>query len=192
MPTENSINILAGYVAGGGTFSADAPLERNMAIIGYVIGHEITHGFDTSGYEYDKDGRYFNWWSYEDQEQFQIRADRLQKYYSGLTPIPGSVAYQGYLVVGEAIADMGGLKCVLIEAAKHPGFDYDLFFRSYAELYKEKQTYYMETVNASDVHPLNFLRVNVTLQQFDEFLNTYDIQPGDGMYLAPADRIRVW
>lgn len=192
MPTANSINILAGYVAGGYTFSKDAPLERNMAIIGYVIGHEITHGFDTTGYEYDKDGRYLNWWSYDDQEQFQIRAERLQKYYSGLTPIPGSVSYSGYLVTGEAIADMGGIKCALIEAAKHPDFDYDLFFRSYADLYAEKQTYGMELTCSNDSHPLNFLRVNVTLQQFDEFLNTYDIQPGDGMYLAPEDRIRVW
>lgn len=192
MPTENSINILAGYVAGGYTFSASAPLEKNLAIIGYVIGHEITHGFDTSGYEYDKDGRYLHWWSYEDQEQFQIRADRMQKYYSSLTPIPGSVSYSGSMVVGEAIADMGGIKCVLIEAAKHPDFDYDRFFRFYAAMHAAKRTYRMEQIYSNDTHPLNFLRVNVTLQQFDEFLNTYDIQPGDGMYLAPEDRIRVW
>ena len=72
------------------------------------------------------------------------------------------------------------------------GFDYDLFFRSYAELWRGVNTLQMEKYFAIDVHPLNFLRANVTLQQFDEFLATYDIHEGDGMYLAAGQRISVW
>ena len=85
------------------------------------------------------------------------------------------------------------MKCILGIAAKKPDFDYDAFFRAYADLWFAKMEpsiakYYAE----EDVHPLKYLRVNVTLQQFDEFLETYGIKEGDRMYLAPEDRIIIW
>ena len=74
-----------------------------------------------------------------------------------------------------------------------PDFDYDLFFRSFASMWARQTSYNVESNQASnDEHPLGFFRTNVTLQQFDKFFETYGIGPGDGMYLAPEDRILVW
>ena len=85
------------------------------------------------------------------------------------------------------------MKCMLSIAKNKPDFDYELFFRSYAELWRTQNTQEVEKLNAQDdVHPLAFLRTNVTLMQFEEFRNTFDIQPGDGMYLAPENQISVW
>lgn len=192
MPTDNSINILAGILANGFVFDENAPDEVNLARIGAIIGHEITHGFDTSGYAFDKDGIPNKWWTYEDEEQFQIRANHLGKYFSALSAYPGGGPYNGDNVKGEAIADMGGIKCMLGIAKERENFDYDLFFTSYTQLWASKSTFVYEVMLSGDVHPLNCFRVNVTLQQFDEFMETYDIQPGDGMYLSPEKRILVW
>ena len=93
---------------------------------------------------------------------------------------------------GEAIADMGGLKCMIWLSRDRENFDYEEFFQSYAQLWREKDTYDQEVINATDVHPLSFLRTNVTVQQYDEFLDAFGIGPGDGMYLAPDKRIAVW
>lgn len=192
MPTDNSINILAGILANGFVYDKDAPEEMNLARIGAIVGHEITHGFDTNGYSYDKDGIPNKWWTYEDEEQFQIRANHLAKYFSALSPYPGGGAYNGSNVKGEAIADMGGVKCMLGIAREREDFDYDLFFTSYAQLWRSKSTLATELAFLNDEHPLDCFRVNVTLQQFDEFMETYDIKPGDGMYLSPEKRIVVW
>ncbi len=78
-------------------------------------------------------------------------------------------------------------------AAGKPDFDYDAFFRAYADLWCSKMTPYMAAYYAEeDVHPLKYLRINVVVQQFDEFLDTYGIREGDNMYLAPEDRVRIW
>lgn len=192
MPTDNSINILAGILANGFVFDEDAPDEVNLGRLGVIIGHEITHGFDTSGYAFDQDGIPNKWWTYEDEEQFQIRAGHLAKYFSTLSAYPDGGPYDGNNVKAEAIADMGGMKCMLGIAKERENFDYDLFFTSYAQLWASKSTFVYETMLIGDEHPLDCFRVNVTLQQFDEFMETYDIQPGDGMYLSPEKRILVW
>lgn len=189
--TDNSINICAGIIAGGYLYDSEASEEKNFGSIGVIIGHEITHAFDTQGYLYDKDGVENRWWTKEDEESFKLRARKVSKYYSALTPI--DTAYNGETVQGEAIADMGGMKCVLGLAKTRDNFDYQEFFRSYATVWRTKNSYYMEkTTASSDVHPLAFLRTNVTVQQFDEFMDAFDIQEGDGMYLAEEDRISVW
>ena len=88
---------------------------------------------------------------------------------------------------------MGGTKCMLAIAKKRENFDYESFFKSYAGLWSAKRTFSQETrYMMGDEHPLAFLRTNVTLQQFEEFYETFDIGPGDGMYLEPEKRITVW
>ena len=85
------------------------------------------------------------------------------------------------------------MKAILKIAEGMEGFDYDKFFTAYAKVWHELDTREMEFYYCTqDSHPLAFLRTNVTLQQFDEFLETYDIQEGDNMYLAPENRITVW
>ena len=190
--TDNSINIFAGIIAGGFLFDVDDSYEETLAKLGMIVGHEITHGFDTNGYQFDKDGYYQSWWTTEDIQSFQLRASRLEKFYSGIIPYPGATGYDGEHVRGEAIADMGGLKCMLGIAEDIPDFDYELFFRSYAQLWRTKNIYSVEASLSANEHPLNFLRTNTVLQQFDKFYETFDIKPGDGMYLAPEDRVAVW
>ena len=88
---------------------------------------------------------------------------------------------------------MGGVKSVLYAVREIPDFDYDEFFRAFARQYAEQTTEENELdTMKSDMHPLPFHRVNIVLQQFDEFIETYDIKPGDGMYLSPEKRVNVW
>ena len=93
---------------------------------------------------------------------------------------------------GEACADMAGVKVALRVAAKKENFDYDVFFRSYAHIWLTKYTLQRVYSRFKDEHPMPYLRINATLQQFDEFLDFYGITEGDGMYLAPEDRVSVW
>ncbi|MBR6905169.1 MAG: M13 family peptidase, partial [Bacteroidales bacterium] len=93
----------------------------------------------------------------------------------------------------EAIADMGGMKCMLAIAAQKDDFDYDAFFRQYATLWRMQGSYpYLVTLVAQDTHPMRYLRINNTLAQFDEFVDFYGITEGDGMYIAPEARVAVW
>ena len=157
-----------------------------------VIGHEISHAFDTNGAQFNKDGNLSNWWTEEDMKAFQERADRLIAYYDSIIPFQGQQV-RGVNVQTEAIADMGGLKCMLSIAEQKPDFNYDQFFRQFAAIWRRLSSYEFEMLCLTqDTHSLHYLRTNVTLQQFEEFYETYDIQPGDGMYLAPEDRIEVW
>lgn len=87
---------------------------------------------------------------------------------------------------------MAGIKCMLLIAAEKENFDYDAFFRAYADLWLTKDTLQRAYTRIYDMHPMSYLRINATLQQYDEFLNFYDIKEGDGMYLAPEDRVAIW
>ncbi len=194
MPTNNTINICAGFLCTDDVYDPDATIEYNMARMGTIIGHEISHGFDTAGYSFDRIGLQKDWWTRADRENFELRSRELVKYYDALEPLPDSEATcDGEKLSGEAIADMGGMKAALLAAKELPDFDYASFFRNYAEVWFVQRSYYDEyTLMSKDPHPLAFLRTNVILQQFDEFRDTFDIQPGDGMYLADEDRIAVW
>ena len=189
----NSIVILAGIMAGDFMYDEDAPIEQNYGRLGVILGHEVSHAFDTSGYIWNSEGLFYGWWTNEDEIALRLRSDKLANYYTALSVFPGSTSpYKGQLVQGEAISDMGGVKCMLALAEEIPDFDYDLFFRSFASTWRVQTSLVMEMERANDEHPLGFLRTNVTLQQFDKFFETYDIGPGDGMYLAPKDRVLVW
>ena len=188
---NNSINIQAGVLVGE-IYNEDMSFEQKMGGIGMIIGHEISHAFDTSGANFDKDGHKNNWWTDEDYAAFQDRVAKLVSWYDGFIPIEG-VEYSGDRVKAEAIADMTSMKCLLYIAKQREGFDYDVFFRQYAKLWRDQST--PEAVNEqilTDVHPAHYLRINATLAQFDDFLNFYEIKEGDGMYLAPEDRVAVW
>ena len=193
MPSSNSINIMAGICAGGTVFDENSPYEVNLARLGTIVGHEITHSFDSQGYMYDKYGRETDTLlTPADKEVFTSKVFSLAMWYAAIPPMPGVSTY-GANVSGEAIADFGGMKSALGIAKGIDGFDYDLFFRSYASMWRKVNTEEMEKAYISgDVHPLAYLRTNVTVQQFDEFLETYSIKPGDGMYLAAEDRITLW
>ena len=189
-PQTNSMYILGAY-AQGNIYHSDMSDEEVLARLGTSIGHEISHAFDRTGAQFDKDGNMKNWWTQEDKEKFKKRNARLAAYYDAIHPWEGQ-DLDGSSKTGEACADMAGMKVCLRIAAKNKNFDYDKFFRAYAGLWTIKENLMIARAVVEDEHPMNYLRINCTLQQFDEFLNQYDITEGDNMYLAPEDRVNIW
>ena len=191
----NQFFILAGFVDDS-IYRLDMPREEKLAKLGEIVGHELTHGFDPPGIQYDKDGNkvgtdeHPNGWLPEaDYEAFLSRAKRVADYFDAIRPLPYE-SCDGSTVQGEAIADMGGLSIALKLAGD--SFDFDHFFRAYAELWAQQTTLMRERSEIYNEHPLRHLRINTTVQQFDAFYDTYGAGEGDGMYLTPADRILVW
>ena len=198
---ENGIYIMAGFLAMcDAAFGDDPSFEQFAGIVGTTIGHEITHGFDSNGTKFDLYGRQFDenitaidWMAAKDRSKMDEKASKLAGYFSLARPIPGQQKVNGNSLKDEAIADMGGIKSVLYIARNMPDFDYDLFFRAFARQYAEQTTKENELgTMRGDIHPLPFHRINIMLQQYDEFIETYDIRPGDGMYLNPERRVNVW
>lgn len=191
-PMDNSINILGGII-GGNFYDVNMTEEQKLAGIGSIIGHEISHAFDTTGAQFDKDGNFADWWTEEDYAGFEKRAQKLIEYYNTIVPFDGGENYPGINVKGEAIADMAAVKCMMLMAADEKDFNYDAFFRAYASIWKTVATReFCEYQVYQNPHPMNYLRVNVTLMQIPEFYETYGIKEGDGMYMAEEDRIAVW
>ncbi|MBR4474242.1 MAG: M13 family metallopeptidase [Oscillospiraceae bacterium] len=190
---NNSINIFAG-ILNGDVYRDDMTREEMLAGIGNVIAHEISHAFDLSGSQYDENGVLRNWWTDADRAEFERRGEKVVAYYNSLHPWKDGAPYSGAVVQQEAIADLGGMACLLRIAEKTEDFDYDAFFTAYAKHWRCKFTEVgMEnSYRNNNHHPLNHLRVNVVLAQFPKFQETYGIQPGDGMYVAPEDRIGIW
>ena len=187
---DNSISLMGAY-AQGSIYNSDMGDEELYAMIGTTIGHEISHAFDRNGSQYDKDGNMSNWWTEEDHEIFVERNAKMEAYYNAMHPWEGQDFY-GSIMTGEACADMAGMKVVLRIVAEKEDFDYDAFFRAYANLWLTRDSLQKVYRRINDNHPMQYLRINATLQQFDEFLDFYDITEGDGMYLAPEDRVSIW
>ncbi len=190
-PSTNDITVTAG-ILGGEYYNEDMSYEQMLGGIGMIIGHEITHAFDNIGAKYDKNGEEANWWTDEDYAAFQSRAKKLADWYDGFIPYDG-LQYSGQQVKREAIADLGSMKCMLSIAAQREGFDYDAFFRQWARAMREKSSLEMIMDYVfNDSHPLSYMRINATLAQFKAFVDFYEIKEGDGMYIAPEDRLAVW
>lgn len=190
-PSQNSITICGG-ILGGSLYDTSMTREELFANVGDTVAHEISHAFDTTGAQFDEKGNLRNWWTEEDQKAFAQRADKLAAYYDKIEPFQ-DVNCVGSQIEGEAIADLVAMKILLRIAAKEAGFDYDKFFRTFSETWKTITTIQTEYYTLSqDTHPLAYLRVNAVVQQFDEFYDTYGIKKGDGMYLAPDQRLVVW
>ena len=189
--TENSINILAGILYED--LYTDHSIEGMLGTIGATIGHEITHGFDTSGSQYNAYGMKANWWTDEDLENFNQRAqsvaDALDRIY-----VLEDYRQDSYTILDETVADLGGIALSLDIAAEIENFNYDEYFTDSARIwflvFPDRDAAMERYMN--DNHGADYARANFPLQQFDVFYTTYGIKEGDGMYLAPEDRVAVW
>ena len=188
-PGANSFTIKAAFVQAP-NYRPDMSDEELYAYMGPAIAHEISHAFDAKGAKFDKDGNFINWWTDEDYTAFNEKNERLAAYFNAMHPWEGQ-DFNGEAMVGEACADMAALKCMLRIAAGKPDFDYDKFFRAYADRCATRETLGMAMARLEDEHPMMYLRINTNLQQYDEFLNYYGITEGDNMYLAPEDRVAI-
>lgn len=191
-PESNSINFPAGILQAL-FYDKNQSTEKNYGGIGVVIGHEITHAFDSNGADYDENGDMHNWWTKADSKAFDKRIKAFEDQWNGLEIYGTKV--NGKLTVTENVADAGGLSSTLqvlkTEMTKPNLKDY---FENYADIWKQKASLqYNKYTMVQDVHAPNELRVNQQLKNLPEFYEAYpQIKEGDAMYLAPSKRISLW
>lgn len=184
-------------------FNPDADDAVNYGGIGVVIGHEMTHGFDDQGRNYDKDGNLSSWWTEEDEEKFNERAKVLVEQYDKIVVLD-SLHADGSYTLGENIADQGGLLVsyqAYMNTLKEKGAPADIdgftysqrFYIGYADLWAQNlRPQEIMRRTKTDVHSLGKWRVNAALRNIEDFYTAFDIQEGDAMYLAPEERINIW
>lgn len=191
-PESNSINFPAGILQAP-FYDKNQSTEKNYGGIGVVIGHEITHAFDSNGADYDENGDMHNWWTKADSKAFDKRIKAFEDQWNGLEIYGTKV--NGKLTVTENVADAGGLSSTLqvlkTDMTKPNLKDY---FENYANIWKQKASLqYNKYTMVQDVHAPNELRVNQQLKNLPEFYEAYpQIKKGDAMYLAPSKRISLW
>ncbi len=184
-------------------FDPDADDAANYGGIGAVIGHEIGHGFDDQGSQYDGDGNLVDWWTAEDRERFQQRADALIGQYNGFEPrdLPGH-RVNGALTVGENIGDLGGLAIAIkayeisLNGSIAPVSDGQSAVQralcNWALVWRAKRREAMAIqLLAVDPHSPPEFRANI-VRNLDEFHSAFDTLPGDGLWLEPSERVRIW
>lgn len=183
-------------------FNMEADDAVNYGGIGAVIGHEISHGFDDSGADYDGDGNLRNWWTPEDLNEFNARGEKLAAQYSQFEPVEG-MNINGKLTLGENIGDLSGLTVsfaayqLSLKGAEAPVIDGftgpQRFFMGWAQVWRRKYRE-QELINRlkTDPHSPSEFRVNGVVPNMPEFYKAFDVQPDDGMYLEPADRVKLW
>ena len=173
-------------------YDPTASEEENLAALGWFIAHEITHAFDSTGANYDETGSLSNWWTEADRAQFDALCEEVVVYYDGWECAPG-IATDGGLTLRENISDLGAMSCLMDIAATQPDFDYEAFFEKMARiLVATYSREWLAYVAVADPHSAGGVRVNRLLSSCDAFYDTYDVQPGDGMYVAPEDRVGIW
>ena len=183
-------------------FDPNADAAYNFGAAGGVIGHELTHGFDDQGRKYDTEGKLRDWWTPEDATKFEARAARLGAQYSAFEPIPG-VHVNGGLTMGENIADLGGLTLALeayrnfLHGQPAPVVDgltgEQRVFIGWAQVWRGKaRDDFLRRQVVGDPHSPRMFRVNGVVRNIDAWYDLFHVQPGDKLYVAPADRVRIW
>lgn len=191
VPGNNSITIPMGILQAP-FYHINASEEENLGGIGTIIAHEITHAFDATGAQFDYAGALVDWWTDSDKKAFEKKCDDAERFFDQLE-ISNHAKNDGALTLGENIADLGAVACILDLMKEKGNCDYQAFFNQYAKIWRQygKQSY-MNYLSQNDVHSWGKIRVNRVLMNFEEFYRAFEIQPGDGMYLPPLERISVW
>lgn len=200
-PTTNEICFPAGILQYP-FFDMEADDAFNYGAIGVVIAHEVTHGFDDQGCQFDKDGNLVNWWTDSDKENFTQRTKVMEEYFNQIEVAPGLYA-NGAFTLGENIADHGGLQ-VAYHAFKNATKDAPLevidgftpeqrFFISYANVWagniRDEEVVRRTKV---DPHSLGKWRVNGALPHIGAWYEAFNITPESPLYLAPEKRVSIW
>src|SRR6516165_3877884 len=183
-------------------FDPNADAAVNYGAIGAVIGHEMGHGFDDQGRKFGPDGALRDWWTPEDARIFTARTTRLIKQFSAFEALPG-LNVNGANTIGENIGDLGGLNVaheayrISLKGRPAPVIDGltgdQRFFLAYAQVWRQKyRDGALRELVMSDEHSPSQFRVNGPLPNIDDWYAAFGVQPGDKLYLAPADRVRIW
>jgi predicted metalloendopeptidase len=183
-------------------FDPNADAAVNFGAIGAIIGHEIGHGFDDQGRKFGPDGALQDWWTPADVQAFTARTARLIKEFSAFEALPG-LNVNGANTIGENIGDLGGLnmahEAYLLSLKGQPapvigGLSGDQrFFLAWAQAWREKyRDGLLREIVLSDVHSPSNFRVNGPLPNIDAWYAAFNVQPGDKLYIPPAQRVRIW
>ena len=201
-PSYNQITFPAGVLQPP-FYNYQADDAINYGSIGCTIGHEVSHAFDDSGARYDADGNLKNWWTDEDLKQFTALTGALADQFSAIEPLPG-MHIDGKFTLGENIGDLGGVN------VSFDGLQLDLKENGRPDLidgYTPEQRFYISWTTKwrsqireealknqlkTDPHSPGKYRAFVPLKNVDAFYKAYDIKPGDGMYVAPEKRVKIW
>ena len=200
-PTTNEICFPAGILQAP-YFDLNADDAQNYGAIGVVIGHEMTHGFDDQGRQFDKDGNLNDWWQPADAEKFTQLADGIAAQFDAIEVAPG-VHANGKFTLGENIADQGGLRVALTayedsrknaDSENIDGFTpKQRFYLAYANLWAANiRDEEILSRTKSDPHSLGRYRVNATLRNIAPFFEAFGITDGDAMYRPESERIVIW
>lgn len=200
-PTTNEICFPAGILQPP-FFDMEADDAFNYGAIGVVIGHEMTHGFDDQGSQYDKEGNLRQWWSAEDRKRFEERIQVMREYYDSIEVLPG-LKSNGTLTLGENMADHGGLM-VAFQAfknatAEHPLKEIDgftpeqRFFLAYANVWGQNiREEEIRKRQKSDPHSLGKWRVNGQMPHLDAWYEAFGITESDPMFVPKEKRVTIW
>ena len=200
-PTANEI-VFPAAILQPPFFDANADDAVNYGGIGAVIGHEISHGFDDSGSQYDGDGNLRNWWTDSDRAAFKVKADAMVKQYGGYAPLPG-YNLNGALTLGENIADNSGLAIaykaykISLGGKAAPVIDGltgdQRFYMGFGQVWRSK-TREAEQVKRvkTDPHSPGQFRANGTVVNQPGFYQAFGVKEGDKMYVKPEERIIIW
>jgi predicted metalloendopeptidase len=201
-PTMNEIAFPAGILQPP-YYDPAADDAVNYGNIGATMGHEMTHGFDDEGRQYDADGNLRSWWTEADEKAYNLRAELVAKQFDAFEPLPG-LHLNGHLTLGENIADLGGLKIAwdawkLSQKGKAPagrveGFTPEQrFFLGYAETWRTVTRDEATRLRAvTDPHSPAKFRVNGPLSNLPEFFEAFGCQDGDPMKRPAKDRPAIW
>jgi putative endopeptidase len=194
--------VLPGAILQAPEFDPAADAAVNFGAAGTLIGHELTHGLDDQGRKLDAEGALRNWWSDSDDQAFKERAAMLGAQYARYEPAPG-LHINAALTMGENIADLGGVVIALdayhesLAGGTEPVIDgltgEQRFFRSYAQAWRGKASEdYIRNLTISDPHSWRAFRVNGIVRNVDAWYAAFGVQPGEKLYVAPAERVRIW
>ncbi|MGC4087919.1 MAG: M13 family metallopeptidase [Polyangiaceae bacterium] len=183
-------------------FDPNADAAINYGAIGAVIGHEMGHGFDDQGSRFDAKGVQRNWWTDDDRQRFEAKTKSLVAQYSQYEPLPGQ-KLNGELTQGENIGDLGGLAVaerayqIALNGAAAPVLDgysgAQRFFMSWAQLWatKYRDPYLLQMLKVNPHSPGRY-RVNGVVRNLDAWYTAFDVKQGEALFLAPAERVKIW
>ena len=172
-------------------YSLKQTRSENLGGIGAVVGHEISHAFDSNGAKCDENGNINNWWTKEDNKRFNKKIKEMINQFDGIELPWGKV--NGKFIVSENMADNGGMAVTLEIMSKTPNSSYEEYFTNWAKVWcmKAKPEYLQLLLNL-DVHGPSILRANMPPRNFDEWYQTFNVKKTDKMYIAPKKRVVIW
>ena len=172
-------------------YSIKQTRSENLGGIGAVIGHEISHAFDSNGAKCDENGNINNWWTKEDTKKFNLKVKAMIKQFDGIELPWGKV--NGKFIVSENMADNGGVAVTLDIMSKTKDVSYEEYFTNWAKVWcmKAKPEYLQLLLNL-DVHGPAILRANMPPRNFQEWYDTFNVKKTDKMYIVPSKRVVIW